>query len=185
MKRTLVLALVALLVLVVAPAYAGDPIAYVDFFEGAANDGVVAGTNVRCSEFYDDGGVYSSDTVTYMITYRPGHGDDSAGYCHFQWDTGDKAHRLELAVLDARDKDNSFEVHALSAVGKWVTIYKYRDQDGSDAWNVHTVKHVPTCERKSGEAWIKIIPTADPDNSWPLAVDYVTLYDNAGNNAKK
>ena len=186
MKRTLVLALAALLVLVVAPAYARDPIAEVDFFEGAANDyGIVWGTNVRCWEFYDDsGGIYNSDQ-TYMITYRPGHGDAKKGCCYFEWDTGQKAQRLEIVVLDARDKDNSFEVRAHNAVGKMITIYKYKDQNGSDTWMTHVVKHVPSCTRTGSAAYIEIIPTADPDNSWPLAVDYITLYDKGGNNAKK
>jgi hypothetical protein len=181
MKKTLLVTLVALLVVLVAPALAQEPFAYLEFTTNEWNEAVdkYYGTNATGESFGPPGSTcYGAGD--YAVVYLPGTADRNLGDCYFNWAPGDSAHQLALRVFDSPYED-SFEVQVLNKKGTYVTVYTYEDVDDI-TWKVHTPSlRFGAGKGQSTAASVRIVPTYAPNHPNPscgqVAVDWVALYE--------
>jgi hypothetical protein len=182
MKKTLLVALVALLVLAVASASAdvppGGPFAYVNF---NSLDEQKVGANYA-SFNYVASYCFGGDPTGYAVAFLPG-GDTTEpqyplgyGDLLFNWVTGETPRRLELVVLDSGVND-SFYVQLLHPkTARWVTILSYTG-DGS-GWQTHKIYRFPGgAGKKIKQVTYRIVPTeVSYSGCGQIAVDYAALY---------
>ena len=113
------------------------------------------------------------------MTAFPGD-DDEKGYCTLTWDSGGKARRIELRVLDGL-ADDSFEVWVMNPAGHWVVVYSYTDQYATETWVTHNINGFPAGKGQGPEVELAIVPTQlgwSGYNTWgQLAVDYIAVYE--------
>lgn len=142
-------------------------------------NGGAMGMNGYCWSFNDENpGNWGGEFGQGAVTAFPGDSDD-AGYCMFQA-FSDKAHRIELRVLDGI-ADDSFDVYVKNPADKWVLVYSYMDQYTTETWLIHNIYSFPAGKGQGSTVEIKIMPTNvgwSGFNTWgQLGVDYIKLYD--------
>lgn len=171
-----VIALIAMLILAVAPVGAGPPSTLLDTAD--LSNANLTGSN-HCSSFNAEmpgnwGGEYGGGAVTAFPT-----DPDNAGYCTFTGLTA-KAKLIEMRVLDGI-ADDSFNVYVKNPAGFWVLVYTYAaDPSTAEDWKVHTISGFPAGKGQGSTVEIKIEPT---NVGWSgfatygqLAVDYIKIY---------
>jgi hypothetical protein len=187
MKRTVLLALAALLVIVVLPAYADEPesgyFAYVDLSTATVSwpsGGAAVGINGTCDSFNHVLGDWAGTPYDYTHTATVYVLGDLANYgeCEFHWTTREKARRIVLRVEDTAD-DDSFEVWA-NRRGSWSLAYSYTD-DPSTVQHIHEITRFASEKGRDPRVYIQIVPANPGDVGYmthgQIAVDYVALYE--------
>jgi hypothetical protein len=184
MKRTVLLALAALLLLVLAtasvaqPPWPSDPsrLGYVDFLytghdqESAGTGGFVEAT----------AGCYTGSYNGYAVVYRAGAtGDLAWGDCWLD-PTTERARNIKLKFLDTVALDESFVVYGQNNGGKWRKIFTYTDVDDGQWHDEHTITRVPNIKGDKN-VWIRIelTNTADANLDYAcgnLAIDWVAFH---------
>ena len=167
-----VIALIAVLVMVVAPVSAGtlSEIAKIE-----AENLVGDPANSFNAEVPGNwGGEYGQGAVTAFF----GDSDD-AGYCTFTGLSA-KAKLIELRVLDGI-ADDSFNVYVKNPAGFWVRVYTYAaDPSTAEVWKVHTIRGFPAGKGQGDTVEIKIEPInvgwSGFNTYGQLAVDYIKVY---------
>jgi hypothetical protein len=180
MKKTLLVALVAILILVLASASTAQPtgaFAYVDFLDSQYDASV--NVDVLVSGFASVSSDCAPGTNGFRVVYLLGEGYDAE--CQFAWTGRQKARKLVLKVYDKWGWDDSFEVYSVIR-GSYKLIYSYTDVEGvgDDQWHEHAVTRFQYERGKNPRLTIKIV-----SNPWPqpvpscgqVAVDWIALYE--------
>jgi len=186
MKRTILVALVAILILVLASASAAQVTGsfnYVDFEQGNPHPEVVTPDTWYTSFNYVGLQCFGGNAAVAFLPsaeHPVPSGIPGRGEVNFDWTTGETPRRLELVVFDSGQHDSFYVQYSHpKKAGQWTTMYSYTAV-GDGAWHTHTITKFPFGIGKGHNKTLtmRIVPSNPGYDAicGHIAVDYVALF---------